>query len=833
MEAFDLRLWEGFAAAGGSLAEASMIDQIVIDSRRVDSAHALFVALRGEKEDGHSYVAQAAQSGAKFALVSNEWEPGFTNPSIQLLRVSSPLQAFQAIAKAYRLRLKTKIIGITGSFGKTMVKDLLHALLATEQCTAASPESFNSQIGVPLSLLTLEHQHEIAVIEAAISKQDEMDKLAGIICPDHTILTPLGKKHITTLNDLATLRDETMKLIHATPAEGWSLLPDECMNRTDLPSQHYFWAQNNQELPFAAPFPANSLTKYRVSFPDGTFHIGKIQGGHAYFLNLLNMAVKAAWLAGISSASICHVLKHYRAEPTRTEIWKSPLGTIFINDTYCSDPQSVDRALGLLDYASPDSRKIFVFGGMRGQHHSRHTDYRRIGKAIAKSHVKHLLLVGPKPFKALIDEISNETEILCFENYGEAFVYLQQHVRNNDLIFFKGEDKLSLETLTATFNDSLASNRCLINLAAIQTNLSLIRKRLPDKTRIMVMVKALAYGTDDVRMAKFLSSCGIDILGVSYIDEGVALKRAGVRQAIFSINAAPYEASKVVKWDIEVGVSDDVLLDALEKEASAAQKIVKVHLHVNTGMGRFGCRPEEACALASRIHFSPWLELEGIMTHFACADDPEEDAFTMHQVSQLDEVINSLERHEITVKWRHAANSSGAIRLHLPQYNMVRLGLAVYGLYVSPAASQAIDLRLAITLTSRIVGMNVCKQGDTISYGRNYRIARDHQKIAVLPIGYFDGLHRHYSGKAHVMVHGRKAPMVGNICMDNVMVDVTDIHDVEIGDHVLIFGEDEFGSYLSPEDFASSGNSIVHELITCLGPRIPRIFVYEEGKQIR
>lgn len=835
MDAFDLRKWEGFTHAGGSSSEPAIVDQIVIDSRRIDSPHALFVALKGEREDGHRYVEQAFHAGAKFALVSKNWNPEASYPGLQLLRVLNPLQAFQEIAKSYRLQLPTKIIGITGSFGKTMVKDLLQSFLATQHCAAASPESFNSQIGVPLSLLTLKKEHEFAVIEAAISHKDEMDRLAEMIRPDYTILTPIGNKHIATLTDLSTLTDETMKLIQATSPTGWSIIPGDSVKETiDHPC--YIWNEPDARLPHASCISSGAVSTYRIAFPDGALFQETIQAGFAYFLNLLNMAVKAAWLLGISSSHIISILQHFRPEPMRTEIWKTPLGAIFVNDTYCSDPQSVDHALRHFDHASPDNRKIFVFGGLRSHFSSSQTDYRRIGKALAKSNMRHLLLVGAQPFKPLIEEVQHasiETEILAFENYEETFSYLQNHLRGQDLIIFKGEKKLPLELLTEKFNDSLANNQCMINLAAIQANLNLIRKRLPDNTRIMVMVKALAYGTDDIRMAKFLNSCGIDILGVSYVEEGVALKRAGVHQAIFSINAAPYEAAKVVKWEIEVGVSDHQLIAALEQEAALYEKRVKVHLHINTGMGRFGCRPEEACSLAARIVSSPFLVLEGVMTHFACADDPLEDEFTLKQVALFDQAVQEMKTKGIEARWNHAANSSGALRFHLPQYNMVRLGLAVYGLYASEDARDHLDLRLALSLTSRIVGINICKKGETVSYGRRYQVSRELQKIAVLPIGYFDGLHRHYSGKAHVLIHGQEAPMVGNICMDNMMVDVTDIPHIEVGDKVLIFGEDEFGYYLSPEDFAASGGSIVHELITCLGPRIPRIFVYEEGKQIR
>lgn len=839
MDAFDLRQWDGFALAGGSVTEPAIINQIAIDSRRIDSSQALFVALKGEKEDGHHYIEQAARAGAKFALISQQWLSPFTLPEITLLRVPNPLKAFQSIAKAYRLNLPTKIIGITGSFGKTMVKDLLFTLLEKKIRTAASPESFNSQIGVTLSLLTFQQQHEIGIIEAAISHRHEMDALINMIQPNYTILTPIGKKHLATLQDLSTLTEETMKLIKSTSSQGWSLLPHDIQVEKHLSQMNctfYFWNESNSQLPYAIPQVSAPLSQYVVNFPDSVTFQGQIKTGHAYFLNLLNMAIKAAWLLGISSSDIISVLQEYQPEPTRTEIWKSPIGTIFINDTYCSDPQSIDHALAHFDYALNDNRKIFVFGGMKGQLLSPQTDYKRIGKALAKSNVRQLLLVGHKSFKPLIEEVqrsSAETEILAFEDYESTFSYLRSHVKGQELILFKGENKLALDKLTETFNDSLANNQCIINLAAIQTNLSLIRNRLFEGTRIMVMVKALAYGTDDIRMSKFLTKNGVDILGVSYVDEGVALKRAGVHQSIFSINAAPYEVAKVVKWDLEVGVSNQTLIQALAQEAAFHQKIIKVHLHINTGMGRFGCRPEEACDLAQLIQSFPSLELEGVMTHFACAEDPKEDAFTMQQAALFDQTIEELEKIGIRPKWKHAANSSGALRFKMPQYNMVRLGLAVYGLYGSEEARNTLDLRLAISLISRIVGVNICKQGESISYGRKYLVKRDIQKIAVLPIGYFDGLHRHYSGKAHVMIRGEKAPMVGNICMDNMMVDITDIPHVEIGDKVLIFGEDEYGYYLSPEELAMSGDSIVHELMTCLGPRISRIFVYEEGKQVR
>lgn len=841
MDPFDLRRWKGFAAAGGDLSQPAITDQITIDSRRIDSTRALFVPLQGIVHDGHKFIGAAAKAGARYALVKYDWvAPPLPEPLVYL-RVKDPLSAFQEIAKAYRMDTKAKVVSIAGSYGKTMVKDLLHTMVGTQGHCVASPESFNSQIGVPLSLLTIRKEHEIALIEAGISKKQEMDILADLIAPDCAILTHIGKKHMVTLGDRETVASEMFKLFSQPYAASWVILPNDPLVHAHLPQlkgPHHFWNDRDPQLPHARLLSTehSSTIPFQIDFPDGTQYSGQITSGFYYFLDLINITVKAAWLLGVPSEAISHTLRSYHPEPMRTEIWKSPVGTTFINDVYCSDPQSVDQALKHLDHTSATTRKIFVFGGMRGKKQHMDSDYRRVGKTINRTGVHWLLLVGGHPFTPLIEEVklhSPTTEISVCNSYQEALIQLRARIKQEDIVLIKGERKESLDNLTESFNDSICNNQCIINLAAIQANIETLRHKMSKGTRIMVIVKALAYGTDEVRMAKFLSTCGVDILGVSYVDEGVVLKRAGVRQSIFVINAAVYEASKVVKWELEVGVSDRTLIEAIASEATRQNKKIKVHLHVDTGMSRFGCRPEEALGLARIIIDCPSLEFEGIMTHFASADDPEADPFTMGQSQTFDKTIQELHTAGIQVRWKHAANSAGVMRFNFPQYNMVRIGLAVYGLYSSDSTRKGLELRLALSLISRIVGINNCNKGETISYGRSYIVERDRQRIAVLPIGYFDGLHRNYSGKGYVIIRGQKAPMVGKICMDFMMVDVTAIPNAAVGDSVLIFGEDEYGHYLSPEDLATRGDSIIYELITCLGPRIQRIFVYEEAHKIR
>lgn len=832
MDPFDLRLWPGYIQAGGNPSQPAIVDQISIDSRRIHSNHSLFVALEGKTEDGSRYIPQAIHAGARFILTKKNWTPpNPLEPHITLLQVEDPLAAFQEIAKAYRQQMPCKVIAIAGSYGKTMVKDLLQTMLKSTYSVAASPESFNSQIGVPLSLLTIRKEHDLALIEAGFSEKNEMDALTLMIDADFSIVTHIGKKHLATLGNLETVASEMAKTLSSKTQ--WAVLPDDphlLAHLKQLPEVH-FWTKHSSHLPHACFITEEqgTIMPYQVTFPDGKRYFGQISSGFYYFLDLINITAKAAWLLKSPSEAICRSLHNYSPEPMRTEIWKSPIGTLFINDTYCSDPQSVDKALKFFDQNTPASRKVFIFGGMRADHHHIENDYKRIGQAIAKAKIELLLLFGPHDFQPLINEV--KTEIVLCKTHKDALDVMQTQVKHDDIVLIKGENKHPIDELAEVFNDSVCNNQCFINLAAVAENIQTIRHRFHPKTRLMVIVKAFAYGTDDVRMAKFLETCSIDILGVSYVDEGVALKRAGVAQDIFVINAALYEAAKVVKWDLEIGVSSHSLIEAVAAEAAKQNKQIKVHLHVDTGMGRFGCRPEEALDLAKTILNCPSLKLEGVMTHFACADDPTQDQFTHAQAECFDQVIADLQSHGINPPWQHAANSSGSLRFRFEQYNMVRIGLAVYGLHSSRAAKAALELRLALSLISRVVGINRCKQGETISYGRSYTIQRKSENIAVLPIGYFDGLHRNYSGKGVVIIRGQKVPMVGKICMDFMMVDVTDVPNAAPGDSVLIFGEDEYGQYLSPEELALSGDSIIHELITCLGPRIQRIFVYEEARR--
>lgn len=816
MDPFDLRFWEGFRQAGGKADLPCIVDEIHIDSRLI--AHrALFVALKGEKTDGHHHVKGAIDAGAKWALVKKGWEaPDGVDPG-KLLFVEDPLSAFQQIVATYRTGLGAKVIGIAGSMGKTLVKDLLYLLIKDKWRCVASPESFNSQIGVPLSLLRIGRNDEVALIEAAISQKGEMTALASMIQPTHSILTLLAE------NDPEII-SEKMELLLKTNKKGWALMPNDPHLSPYLPSiacRKIFWSKKSRVLPHASSIKTDYAHEmaYRIAFPKKGDFEGVIKGHFSYFLNLINIGIKAASLLDVPVDVLIEKIKEYQVELMRTEIFKSSIGPLFINASYCSDPQSIARDLYHLRKLPKSQKKTFLFGGFRDSHSSV-LEYKRVGELIGSAQVNRLVLFGQKPFRPLIEQLPSHVTFQQYPDFASAVLSLKKELEPDEAVLIKGAKKITYDEISLAFSNSTAHSLCLINLTAMKQNIALLRKHLPQKTRIMAMVKAQGYGTDDVQLSRFLESCRIDILGVSYVDEAIALKQKGVTQNIFVLNAAPYEVIKAVSFDLELGVSDALMIDLLEKEAALQKKRVPVHLHVDTGMSRFGCSPDMAPGLAKLIHHSPHLQFEGLMTHFASSDDPKEDPFTQKQIESFRQVIASLDPLPPLI---HAANSSAAIRFQMPECNMVRIGLALFGL----SSKKLLPLNLAITLVTRIVGLNRLKEGDSISYGRTYINRRPKALVAVLPIGYFDGLHRHYSGKGYVLIRGRKAPMVGKICMDYMMVDVTDIPNVDLGDPVLIFGRDEHGHTISPEEFASFGKSIPHELISCLGPRIQRVFIHD------
>lgn len=825
MDRFDLRLWPGFAQAGGALEKAAWIGQVAVDSRALEGAHSLFIALKGARQDGHHFLQSVDDKKVGYAIVNKQHPCIPSLKTTQLLYVDDPLLALQEIATAYRRSKKVPVLAITGSYGKTLVKDLLASLLSTQYKTCTSPESFNSQIGVALSVLQIQDGDQIALIEAAVSKPHEATLLAPLLEATYGLLTPIGDKYPTSLNGPIHAAKELLSLFHVDYTR-WLFTPSTWFSMAQGQAKALF-SWDEATAPYARAEQLLPGQPFTLFLPQGSPYQGTIPTHFGHYIELINMATKVAWQLGITQQNLIEVLHKYRLELTRTEIWRSCHHGTFLNESYCQDPQSLEQALRTVAAHHHEGRKVVIFGGLRNVESP--LAYQHVGRLFAHHQIDYVSLVGNYPFDPLTQTLSSlrpQTTVLRHQQMEEALAELRPLLRREDTVMVKGAQRVPIETLMEAVDEAPASSLCFINLGAVAHNIQVIRKKLPPNSRLMIMIKALAYGTDALRMARFLQTCDIDIFGLSYVEEAVALKRSGVTQSLFVLNTAPYEVEKAVFWELELAVSEKPIIHQIAQEAKKQKKQIRLHLHVNTGMGRFGCKVAEAVELAEQIHQSPYLQLEGLMTHFACAEEPQEDAFSIQQAETLNQIYQNLLEKNVPIPWRHAANSAAIARFDLPFCNMARLGLAIYGLSASPAVAKALPLRLALSLLARIVALQQLSQGETVSYGRHYRIETAQASIGVLPVGYFDGLHRHYSGKGHLLLHGKQAPMVGNICMDFMMADVTQIPQTQVGDWALIFGEDGYGGILAPEQFAAQGRSIVHELITCLGPRIPRVFLY-------
>jgi len=368
-----------------------------------------------------------------------------------------------------------------------------------------------------------------------------------------------------------------------------------------------------------------------------------------------------------------------------------------------------------------------------------------------------------------------------------------------------------------TLTTKTAINQLTIDTDAMRGNLEQIRSHLQPNTRIMAIVKSSGYGVrDTATLTRTLQKFGVDSFGVAYTHEAALLRQSGIEADLVVMFPIVRDVKEIVHHRLQTVVSDKEMIRRL---SSAAGEPVKVHLHINTGMNRLGSLPQEAPALAKMIVEDPLLKLEGVMTHFASADIPEQDPQTHQQIKDFVAILHELKAHGIPIPWIHAANSAGAVRFRTPECNMVRLGLSLYGIHLSPCMQKTLPLKCALKLTSRLIALHHCTKGETVSYGRTHHIQNNNALIGVIPLGYHDGIHRAYSNRGFVWIKGVKVPMVGTICMDQMMVDVTDVPDVAVGDEVIIFGEEQ-----SPETFAKRGGTIAHELISCLGPRIERVF---------
>lgn len=786
MKPFDLQHWSHFIPAGGP-PTPTLIHHIAIHSAEVVGPESLFVALPGVHTNGHAYLEEAAQRGARTFLVEKNREipvlPGL------FLRVNNPLESLQEIARAYRSHLNLEMLLIIGSYGKTTTKDLICQL--SPQITA-SPESYNSQLGVPLSLFSLQTTAQFGLIEADGDSPEELMKLSQLIAPHYLIVTDVEKEERARRRWIDTIQ----KLLHRLPHGGWALLPP------DLPLQ----PPPSITLHVALPEPPPLLSQKR----------------HPHQAAALQRSMQVASLLHISPPSI---ELHYELQ--EMQLWEAPHGLTCFNDGYATDATGIATAFRIQRRFAPKKHTLFAFGGFRFPLQEPRATYRRLAQLLREEECSHLFLFdqGVHHQDGLRSLLPAELPLSTYPHLEGLCHAIRQEVKEDPQtsLLMKGSSKQKLEVVSDSFFVGMSENRLEIDAEKIRSNLSLLSSHLPDTTQIMAILKANAYGVGMIQMARLLSALGLSTFGVATLAEAIALRHADIQGSLFLIHATPEQADELLHYDIETGLSNRAQLLAFSRAAIRAGKELPLHLHIDTGMRRYGCRPQEALSLAQAITKDPYLHLKGVMTHLAAPEDPTADAITREQLTTFDEVITQLEAHQISPPWKHAAASAGAIRFPLGKCNMVRIGLALLGLHNHPSTRQ-LPLQPALSLTSRIADIQNCLQGERVSYGGLYSVQEAVERIGVLPLGFYDGLHRSYTNQGLFLIDGKAAPICGRVCMDSCMVNLTHIPNAQVGKRALFFGEDSEGYSILADEAAARGGTAPVELVTCLGPRVQRIF---------
>jgi Alr-MurF fusion protein len=810
------------------------IGEVVVDSRGMLPRNCLFVAIEGERFDGHDFVGAAFEAGAAAALVHR----GSDSPIGPTIVVDDTRLALQRLAAGWRRMFDIPVIGITGSNGKTIVKEMLSAIWGQTRTVFRSPGSYNSQIGVPLSLLGLRAEHELALIEAGISQVGEMEKLQAMIAPTCGVLTNIGLAHAAGLKDLETTAREKLRLFEHL--EGPLIYPgyEGTIHRAGLPGRPVpFWVfEDDSPIGLAgyvaqihdSPGPTQSApVSFSVRFPDGSVHLFALHVPGLHNVHNATAAIALSAELGCPVEVIRQGLAAFEMGEMRLEMHTTETGITLINDAYNSDPVSLRAALGVLKHYAGRQRSVAILGDMLDLGSRTEEAHRAAGEFIARAGVDILLCMGEHARTMGDSAVAHgmlAESIRTVSGFEELHELVEGLLAPGDVVLFKASRSVGLDRAARRLIESVAPTRLFIDLDAIADNFHAIRRRVAPGTKIMAVVKSFAYGNDATRVSQLLVTQGVDALAVAYPDEAIPLRNKGLRIPILVTNTLAAEADKIVKYDLTGLVYSLPVAEALQRQAAALARTIDVHLEIDTGMNRCGLKPAEVRDFVEAMARFDHLRIVGAMTHFAAADDRLEDDFTARQIARFEAALSDIRSHGVDLQCVHAANTAGAWRFPGASYDMVRIGIGLYGLHPGPdVASAARETRAALKMTTRVIHVHAIEEGETVGYGRAWRADR-RSTLATIAVGYNDGFPRFMSNGAEVLIRGKRCPVVGKVCMDVTMVDVTDLGDVEVGDEVVLFGS-QGDAAISVDEWATRGGTINYEILCNVSPRVRRIFV--------
>lgn len=807
------------------------VSGISIDTRKPMGEDHIFWAIKGRHFNGNDFAEDALKAGAKAVVVSrNDLSEALVRLDGTIIQVSDTLAGLQELAAEYRRRFSGIVVGITGSNGKTLVKEMLASILCLERKTYRSPLSYNTQVGAALGVLGIRPEHEVAVIEAGISLPGEMDRLERMIRPDHGILTVISKAHIGGLGSLETTLEEKQRLFKRLGTDSFLLInADDPLSMSLVPRLPCrpvtFGLSDTADVRAVdvTPLPGRGH-HFRIRLFDDEVEVTLPVPGWFNVLNAL-AAAACARLLGASSEAIRSGLEAFHPSPMRLEIHTTVTGVTLINDTYNSDPASMKGALDVLAKVGKGRRRIAILSDMLDLGLLSREEHLAVGKDVVKAQVDHLITVGEHAAligQAAAGEGMASRRISNTAGYTEAARELEKIMNRGDVVLFKGSRWFRLERIAKELVGSIGPTRLVVDLDAIAANIKTIREIVGENVAIMAVVKSFGYGNDSIRTSRVALENGVNHLAVAFADEGATLRENRIEAPILVFNVLPEEADKVVRYHLAAVVSSMEVAEALNQAAHARAKI-PVHIKVDTGMGRSGVWVDDAVPFIHRVSALRNLDVEGIMTHFSSADDPAADDYTRGQIRSFENLLEVLAAKGYRFRHVHAANTAGLVRFPETHFTMVRPGLAIYGMYPSDSMRSLMHLEQVITFTTKIAQIKEHPPGRCISYGRRFVTCRP-CRIATLPVGYNDGYPRFQSNVGEVLVRGTRCPVVGTVCMDATMIDVTDLPEAKVGDEVVLIGK-QGDEEILPDEIAAHGNTINYEIACKISPRVTRIFV--------
>lgn len=789
------------------LEDNAEIETISIDSRKTGTAKSvLFLAITGDRHNGHDYLQQLYSAGVRnFIVEHNLALKSF--PQANILQVTSSVTALQKIAEHHRHQFSIPVIGITGSNGKTIIKEWLGQMLSPDLVVVKNPGSYNSQVGVPLSVWQMKPYHQIGIFEAGISKPGEMQKLAPVIDPTIGIFSNIGTAH-----------DEGFTNRHEKIAEKLKLFSNAkvliyCRDHSELHEQIAFtslttfsWG-SNENSDVRITYDANAAA---VSYKGSAFTLNTSALDKASIENTLHCIATLLWL-DYDVARIQKRLSGLRVVPMRLELKEGINNCQIIDDTYNNDLGSLEIGLQFLTSLKQKKKRRAILSDILESGLDQGALAHAIAEVIRRYKIHNLVCIGPA-LQQHRDKFPDST--LFFHDTNEFLNQFEFASLDNEVVLVKGARKFAFERIVTRLQRKVHGTVVEIDFGALVHNLNYFRSLLNPVTKVMVMVKAFAYGSGSTEIANLLQYHQVDYLGVAYADEGIDLRKNNITLPIMVMNPSEESFEALLKFNLEPEVYTTRILRSLATYLNGAD--CSVHVKIDTGMKRLGFSPDELPGLLELLQEHPNIRVASIFSHLAGADEGAHDAFSQQQfdtfIDASSRVISSLGYTPL----RHILNTSGILRLSRFQMDMVRLGIGLYG--VDPTSGMH-GLKTVVTLKTIISQIKHIRKGETVGYGRRGIADRD-TTTGTIAIGYADGYSRAFSrGVGKVLINGRLAPVFGNVCMDMTMIDLTGIEANE-GDEVIIFGRD-----LPVQELADSVKSIPYEILTSTSERVRRVFV--------